>query len=66
MPPPFQGLGQDDEDDEGGDRAKREDVQNEVGVRGILLWVGGRGGLGVGGGRRESCSVPAQCTSGRW
>ena len=36
--PPLQGLGQDYDDDEGGDSAEREDVQEKVGIHGALLW----------------------------
>ena len=36
--PPLQGPGQDKDDDEGGDSAQREDVEEEVGIHGALLW----------------------------
>ena len=35
--PPLQDPGQDEDDDEGGDSAEREDVQEEMGVHGALL-----------------------------
>ena len=35
--PPLQDPGQDEDDDEGGDSAERQDVQEEMGVHGALL-----------------------------